>query len=653
MGYLKQGMSVIPVLPRDKRPAQQWKQFQDRYADDDEVARWWEQWPDANIGIVTGSISGISVIDVDGQAGLDSINEHQIRPPTTRVIKTPKGWHLYYQYREDWHTGAGFLPGIDVRNDGGYVVAPPSQINGNAYEVLRDLPVAAITLPITAFQKHSRAVAGTPEEREARPNWVSDAIEHGASQPGRNDTATRLVGYFHSLGTPKDIIEVLLADFGGRCNPPMDMRELRSTIDSVTRYQMKVHAARIGEPPQFTNEGDALLYTWAEHAVSIRFSNMDNGKDGIHSEIMVEAGPPGIPPIVYGPARFNLVSTTARTALVKYMTERYSLDWAGILESASRLAVMETREGEPILDLRDHTATESKWLLYPFVLEDQPTFLFADGGTGKSLFGLAMLLSIQLDLPIMGRVPSAPVKGLYLDWEATPGEHVERYRHLLAANDVDSSTVSLLYRRCDSPLVEQVPQLRRFIVENGIGFAVIDSVVAACNGEAEHSDTARQFFNALRKLKIPTLNISHTTKEKDTSHKPFGSTFWNNLARNTWEMRKSQEDGEDTVHLAMWNRKINAGRKHKPIGYTVRFTDKSISIRAGDVMQVPDFAAEEPLWKQALSVLSGREMTAKDIAEELNKPSGLVRKELNIHKDTFEHASEGREPLWKIKEKNE
>ena len=95
--YIQQGYSILPVLPGDKRPAVEWKQYQERLPTDAEIVEWWTKWPTANIGIITGRISGITVVDVDGAIGLSSINAQPIKPPATRVVKTPKGWHLYYQ----------------------------------------------------------------------------------------------------------------------------------------------------------------------------------------------------------------------------------------------------------------------------------------------------------------------------------------------------------------------------------------------------------------------------------------------------------------------------------------------------------------------------------------------------------------------------
>ncbi len=94
------------------------------------ITRWWADTPDANIGIATGAVSGIIVLDVDGEDGEASLaaleREHGSLPETPTAL-TGKGRHLYFA-----HPGVPVpnrtrvAPGLDVRGDGGYVVAPPS-----------------------------------------------------------------------------------------------------------------------------------------------------------------------------------------------------------------------------------------------------------------------------------------------------------------------------------------------------------------------------------------------------------------------------------------------------------------------------------------------------------------------------------------------
>jgi hypothetical protein len=94
------------------------------------ITRWWTEVPDANIGIATGAVSGLVVLDVDGEDGEASLaaleREHGPLPLTPTVL-TGKGRHLYFT-----HPGVPVpnrvrvAPGLDVRGDAGYVVAPPS-----------------------------------------------------------------------------------------------------------------------------------------------------------------------------------------------------------------------------------------------------------------------------------------------------------------------------------------------------------------------------------------------------------------------------------------------------------------------------------------------------------------------------------------------
>jgi hypothetical protein len=130
--YLELGWSVIPIRHRDKRPAIRWQEFQQRRASQSEVRAWFRERPDNNVGIVTGAISGLVVLDIDpGHGGEDSLarllREHGPLPQTVEARTGGGGRHVYFA-----HPGGvvrnkvGLAPGIDVRGDGGCVVAPPS-----------------------------------------------------------------------------------------------------------------------------------------------------------------------------------------------------------------------------------------------------------------------------------------------------------------------------------------------------------------------------------------------------------------------------------------------------------------------------------------------------------------------------------------------
>lgn len=137
------GWHVLPCRPGAKLPATP-HGFHDASDDPDQVLAWWDAMPDANVGVATGEPSGLVVLDVD-PGGLETlaalVAEHGPLPRTLAVHTPRGGLHGYYA-----HPGvrvpcsAGKLgPAVDVRGDGGYVVAPPSVVGGVPYR-WRDEP---------------------------------------------------------------------------------------------------------------------------------------------------------------------------------------------------------------------------------------------------------------------------------------------------------------------------------------------------------------------------------------------------------------------------------------------------------------------------------------------------------------------------------
>ncbi len=99
--YVNQfGFSIIPIRP-DKRPWIKWESYQKRKATPEEIQKWWTQWPSAMGGIVTGSISGCVVVDIDTNEGWEGIQgglPDSLLVPTAR---TPRGGrHLYFKAPE-------------------------------------------------------------------------------------------------------------------------------------------------------------------------------------------------------------------------------------------------------------------------------------------------------------------------------------------------------------------------------------------------------------------------------------------------------------------------------------------------------------------------------------------------------------------------
>lgn len=128
------GYSVIPLGPRSKIPTGQWKRYQTIRRTRDEVDRLWQERPALNLGIVCGRVSALTVVDLDPRNDLTGEATRWLTatmPPPTVI--SPHGWHWYIA--ETWPTLVGVRPGLDLKGEGGYVLAPPSiHPSGKPYE---------------------------------------------------------------------------------------------------------------------------------------------------------------------------------------------------------------------------------------------------------------------------------------------------------------------------------------------------------------------------------------------------------------------------------------------------------------------------------------------------------------------------------------
>ncbi len=140
MTYLSRGWSIIPQVPRTKKPHVKWKPFQDRLPTETEIESWWSQWPDAGMAIIPGRLSGILVVDVDGSEAHDAMMRHLgVEPIAPKVLsgsRAPHRYHLFFQH-PDFSTGAKktpWHPKLEFRGHAGLTVLPPSlHKSGNRY----------------------------------------------------------------------------------------------------------------------------------------------------------------------------------------------------------------------------------------------------------------------------------------------------------------------------------------------------------------------------------------------------------------------------------------------------------------------------------------------------------------------------------------
>jgi hypothetical protein len=159
LAYARRGIPVFPCEPGGKRPLT-YNGFWDASADPRRVEPWWRRWPDANVGVPTGQVSGLLVLDVDARGGgpesLAALQRaHGPLPRTARARTGGGGTHHFFGYpaEKEVRNSAGRLgPGLDVRGEGGYVVVPPSRTQ-SAYRWLEKVPPADPTWLLTCLRE--------------------------------------------------------------------------------------------------------------------------------------------------------------------------------------------------------------------------------------------------------------------------------------------------------------------------------------------------------------------------------------------------------------------------------------------------------------------------------------------------------------------
>jgi len=230
LSYAKQGFSVIPI-GKDKQPLVAWKKYQTEKASEEQIRKWFENSPGKNIGIVTGAISGIVVVDVEAGGDVKDL------PPTVIAKTGGDGWHYYYKHPGfEVKNSTRIRELTDIRGDGGYVVAPPSMHkSGKNYEwsVSPDMADFA-ELPSWVIEKNKKAPKSKKNLQEALNKEVLEGF--------RNSTAAQVAGkLLHDL--PIDQWELsgwpMMKEWNDKkCKPPLPENELRSVWESVKKYHV-------------------------------------------------------------------------------------------------------------------------------------------------------------------------------------------------------------------------------------------------------------------------------------------------------------------------------------------------------------------------------------------------------------------------------
>ena len=233
--------------------------------DEATIRAWWRRWPDANLAVATGS--GVIVLDADGPEGVASLQALGLLAWDGSggpwVARTGSGG-LHVWLATNGHGAVPnrnrVLPGLDVRGEGGYVVAPPSvHVSGRVYEWLTPperMPLAEVPSQVLLL------VAG--------PNGQAEAREAGAPirEGERNATLFRLGRSLALRGlSPDAIAAALSAENAARCTPPLPEAEVERIARSVSAQK---HRREFKLPDAVTDDEAERWAAWRRARRPIR-----------------------------------------------------------------------------------------------------------------------------------------------------------------------------------------------------------------------------------------------------------------------------------------------------------------------------------------------------------------------------------------------
>ena len=476
--YSSLGWSVIPILPQGKKPAlNTWIEYQNRRATDEELQAWFAPGKN-NIGVVTGAISGIFVLDGDGEEGVERLERLDQRglPETIRSF-TARGEHRLFQ-----HPGGGVRisnrtgvePGLDVRGDGGYIVVAPSiHPSGHRYCWDVDLHPEDIT------------VSRPPDALIA---YLADkATERPTSQESR---AVPQAG-------PFGIDQMVLAD--GR------ERYMRDTILAVCNGLRK----RLGRLP---SEAELQSEAWPQYASRVDLTRPGRGLDEFNRKVAytlrrAEAGQ--IKGFKDAPAPAGAGADDQELAPV-VQAPSIEIDWA------SDFVEIPVRP----------------WIAKNFLMRGAVSVLAGPGSGGKSSFVVGASMALAAGIPYGNFIPEEPCVSINYNVEDDRDEQRRRYlaailanpqftrQHLAQVGRACSGTIGTLFVR-DGGTGEVKPTaamdtLEQAIVESGASVLFVDPL-AELHDVDENDNTGMRavvatFRTVAKRLNIAVLILHHNRK---------------------------------------------------------------------------------------------------------------------------------------------
>jgi hypothetical protein len=532
--YAHRGWRVIPILPGTKRPAV--NQWQDAATTSTaQINQWFKgSQSSCGVGIATGKASGIWVLDIDDRDALYELErEHGELPATLTSITGSGGEHQIYLWPADGRTihnsASGFAPGIDVRGEGGQIVAPPTiHPNGNPYEWDEQCTEIAAApewlLDLICDKDTPQAPVGVSPTSSStdRPGdlWANQTDWAQILQPdGWQLSHTDRNGERYWVRPGKEPRDGISATTGNTHND-----NLHVFTSSVPNLRAEETYTKIGYLAAIHHNGDHAAAARALAAQGFTTPTPDlNILNHLTTTSSDDTGDPNPNPLA-----------------------PYCIDFNTFWDT-------------------DHQETE--WLLEPLFAKGRAHAIYAGAKVGKSFVTLAACAALATGRPFLRKPESAPQHVLYVDYEMTPQDLKDR----LIEFGYDKNVFEYLHY-AQLPVIAPLDTSQGGIAINqsaqdfNADLVIIDTTGRAVQGEENDAGTYQDFYRhtgmVLKQQGITWARLDHAGK--DTTKGQRGSSAKNddvdiviNLARTdhgiTWtatHRRMSWYPEKSTINIA-------------------------------------------------------------------------------------------------------
>jgi hypothetical protein len=545
--YAVMGWRTVPGRPGSKVPIiNDWVNAAS--TDEATIRAWWDQYPDAGVCIVTGRETGLWVLDVDvadGKEGLESLRKlieenGGEKLPETLVARTPSGgYHYYFAYPDDAeiHNSASnhLGPGLDVRGEGGQVVAPPTTRGENCYRWADGrAPWSAEALPAPGWLLSL--------VKDTEKPLITDEVIKGSLPVMDIAAAKRVKEGVNLLGGVPEFVtryndehtwEQLLTEAGWT---------LANTDDKgVTYWCRPGKTKREGISASTNYAGSDLLYVWT---TSLEWLESDRAYDKYGFTVRREHRGD------FDAAAAHFVGLERRQEAVGADLRLLPQPDATEDNTEEETELSRLEQAEIRLDsdaFWDADTQDSQFLIEPFLAVGRGHALFAEAKAGKSYVVLQALAAAAVPgHKSWAEVPEEPITILYLDYEMTEDDLRERLEIFGYTRHDDYSRfhyvkASMLGAGLDTYAggIELLAQAQKWRCD----LVVIDTMSRAVSGGENEADTVNQFYQHTGRLLkangIAWLRIDHAGKNLDRGQR--GSSAKDGDVDVVWRLERTDD----------------------------------------------------------------------------------------------------------------